>query len=93
MRFSQRSFSTAKRLAEIDDLHFHDLRRSAITRWIQQGNPIALAGKLAGHTQLQTTMKHYTSTDVEMVRVIAEKMNAFNSQVVYEVGAESELVS
>lgn len=76
----KRSFATAKRIAGIDDLHFHDLRRTAITRWIQQGNPLALAGKLAGHSQLQTTMKHYTSTDAEMVREIAEKMNTFHTQ-------------
>ncbi len=55
----KRSFATAKKLAGIEDLHFHDLRRTAITRWIQQGTPLALAGKLGGHTQLQTTMKHY----------------------------------
>jgi integrase len=76
----KRSFATAKRVAKIDDLHFHDLRRTAITRWIQQGIPLALSGKLAGHSQLQTTMKHYTSTDVEMVREIAEKINAFYTQ-------------
>lgn len=73
----KRSFATAKRLAGIDDLHFHDLRRSAITRWIQNDVPIALAGKLAGHSQLQTTMKHYTSTDAAMVSEISQKINAY----------------
>lgn len=72
----KRSWATAKRLAGIDDLRFHDLRRTAITRWIQQGNPIAFAGKIAGHSRLETTMKHYTSTDEEIVRGFAEKMNA-----------------
>jgi integrase len=76
----KRSFATAKRIAGIDDLHFHDLRRTAITRWIQQGNPLALAGKLAGHSQLQTTMKHYTSTDAEIVGEFAKKMNVVHSQ-------------
>jgi integrase len=76
----KRSFATAKRIAGIDDLHFHDLRRTAITRWIQQGAPIALAGKLGGHSQLQTTMKHYTATDSSIVREINERMNRFNSQ-------------
>lgn len=52
-----RFFATAKRLAGIEDLHFHDLRRTVVTRWIQQGNPLALAGKLAGHSQLQTSNK------------------------------------
>ncbi len=76
----KRSFATAKRLAGIEDLHFHDLRRTAITRWIQQGTPLALAGKLGGHTQLQTTMKHYTSNDAASVKEITERMNNFHAQ-------------
>lgn len=80
----KRSFATAKRLAGIDDLHFHDLRRTAITRWLQQGTSLAFAGKFAGHTQLQTTMKHYTSTDAGMIQELNEKMNNYNSQTVNE---------
>jgi integrase len=76
----KRSFATAKRLAGIDDLHFHDLRRTAITRWIQQGTSLAFAGKFAGHSQLQTTMKHYTATDNDMIRELNEKMNASHTQ-------------
>lgn len=75
----KRSFATAKSLAGIDDLHFHDLRRTAITRWIQQGTSLAFAGKFAGHSQLQTTMKHYTATDADMIKEVNERMNNFNS--------------
>jgi integrase len=77
----KRSFATAKRLAGIDDLHFHDLRRTAITRWLQQGTSLAFAGKFAGHSQLQTTMKHYTSTDAGMIQELNERMNNFNNQI------------
>ncbi len=48
----KRSFATAKRLAGIDDLHLHDLWRTAITRWLYQGMSLAFAGKFAGHSQL-----------------------------------------
>jgi len=89
----KRSFATAKRLAGIEDLHFHDLRRTAITRWIQQGTPLALAGKLGGHTQLQTTMKHYTSNDAASVKEITERMNNFHSQLNGVKQVESELVN
>ncbi len=89
----KRSFATAKKLAKIDDLHFHDLRRTAITRWIQQGTPLALAGKLGGHTQLQTTMKHYTANDADAVKEITERMNNFYSQLNGEKQIESELVN
>ncbi len=89
----KRSFATAKKLAKIDDLHFHDLRRTAITRWIQQGTPLALAGKLGGHTQLQTTMKHYTANDLGAVKEITERMNNFYSQLNEAKQTESELVN
>ncbi len=89
----QRSFGAAKRLAGIEDLHFHDLRRTAITRWIQQGTPLALAGKLGGHTQLQTTMKHYTANDAAAVKEITERMNNFYSQLSDTDQIESGLVN
>lgn len=89
----KRSFATAKRLAKINDLHFHDLRRTAITRWIQQGTPLALAGKLAGHTKLQTTMKHYTSTDSDIIQEINERMNKFNSLPEFNESSKSEFIN
>lgn len=89
----RRSFATAKRLAGIEDLHFHDLRRTAITRWIQQGTSLAFAGKFAGHSQLQTTMKHYTSTDADMVQELNEKMNVFHAQTNGKSQIESEMVN
>jgi integrase len=89
----KRSFATAKRLAGIDDLHFHDLRRTAITRWIQQGTPLALAGKLGGHSQLQTTMKHYTANDADSVKEITQRINTFYSQLDLKVTEESDLVN
>jgi integrase len=89
----KRSFATAKKLAKIKDLHFHDLRRTAITRWIQQGTPLALAGKLGGHTQLQTTMKHYTANDADAVKEITERMNNFYSQLSDKDQIESGLVN
>lgn len=92
----KRSWATAKEIAGIEDLHlhlhFHDLRRAAITRWIMQGNPIALAGKIAGHTNLETTMKHYTSADADIVHGFTEKMNAIHLQTIPET-AESEFVN
>lgn len=76
----KRSWATAKRIAGIDDLHFHDLRRTAITKWLQHGHPIALAGKIAGHSRLETTMKHYTAADEDIVRDFADQMNVFQDK-------------
>jgi len=77
----KRSWATAKRIAEIEDLHFHDLRRTALTRWQKAGLPIALAGKMAGHTNLQTTMKHYTATDAATASEFAERLNLLHADI------------
>jgi len=66
---------TALEFAGITDLHFHDLRRTAITRWQKMGLPLAFAGKLAGHSNPKTTQKHYTAADAETTAAFAETMN------------------
>lgn len=76
----KRSWATAKRIAGLEDLHFHDLRRTAITHWIQQGHPIALAGKVAGHSRIETTMKHYTGVDIDTIRRLVDSMNTANTK-------------
>lgn len=88
----KRSFTTAKKIAKIDDLHFHDLRRTAITRWLPH-IPLAIVAKLAGHAQVQTTMKHYTATNTDMIQEINEKMNAFHAQNNGRSQIESKLVN
>jgi integrase len=89
----KRSFATAKRIAGIEDLHFHDLRRTAITRWMQQGTSLAFAGKFAGHSQLQTTMKHYTATDASIIQEMNERMNNFNSPVEIKESQETDFIN
>jgi len=59
----KRSWATALRVAGIEGLTFHDLRRTFVTRLSVKGVPLAVAGKLAGHSTLATTQKHYISTD------------------------------
>jgi len=79
------SWRTAKRIAGIEDLHFHDLRASAITRWQRDGVPLAIASKIAGHSDTRTTAKYYTSADIEIVQALAETMNRRHA----EASAES----
>lgn len=68
-------WSTALSVAGISDLRFHDLRRTAITRWQIMGLPLAIAGKLAGHSNPKTTQKHYTAADAEITATFSETMN------------------
>jgi integrase len=74
----KRSWATAKRIARIDDLHFHDLRSTAITRMIDAGIPLPEVSKIVGHEKHATTVKHYVSLDGDMRRNIGETINTAN---------------
>jgi integrase len=75
----KRSWATAVKVANIDGLHFHDLRRTFVTRLQSGGVSIGIAAELAGHSRLETTQKHYTSTDnAAVVQDAAAKINAAN---------------
>jgi integrase len=74
----KRSWATANRIAGIEDLGFHDLRRTALTRWLEAGMPLPQVGKIAGHTQLQTTMKHYVAADAERVGHLTHLLNSIH---------------
>jgi len=76
----KRSWATAVRIAGIEGLTFHDLRRTFVTRLQAGGVSIGIAAELAGHSRLETTQKHYTSTDnASVVRDAADKIDAANN--------------
>lgn len=58
------SFNAATKEAGLDGVRFHDLRHTAITRLVRGGFSIGEAGKIAGHTQAQTTYR-YINTDAD----------------------------
>lgn len=75
----KRSWRTALKVAEIEGLTFHDLRRTFVTRLQADGLAIGIAAELAGHARIETTQKHYTSTDnVEVILEAAARINAAN---------------
>lgn len=79
----KKGWRSALRHANITDLHFHDLRRTAITRWQKMGLPLAFAGKLAGHANPKTTQKHYTAADAETTAAFTETMNQHHAASEY----------
>lgn len=77
----KRSWATAVKVAKIDGLNFHDLRRTFVTRLQTGGVSIGIAAELAGHSRLETTQKHYTSTDnAAVVLDAAARINAANEE-------------
>lgn len=61
-----RSVTTAWRLtcrrANIVDLHFHDLRREAGSRWLEGGVPLQVVRDWLGHTNISQTSTYLEST-------------------------------
>ena len=54
---------TACKLAEIVDLHFHDLRHTFGTRAADGGANLGDLQKVMGHAQLSTTMQYVHATE------------------------------
>lgn len=64
----KRGFKRACELANIEGLHFHDLRRTAISRWQAAGVSLTQAQKWAGHANSKMTLEVYTAADERMHR-------------------------
>jgi integrase len=58
------AFIRASKRAELNDLHFHDLRHEAITRLFEKGLNVMEVGSISGHKTLQM-LKRYTHLRVE----------------------------
>lgn len=56
------SWLGACRRAEVYDLHFHDLRREAGSRWMEAGVPLATIQKWLGHTNIAQTSTYLSTT-------------------------------
>jgi integrase len=58
------AWRTTCRKAGIEDLHFHDLRREAASRWLEAGVALLTVSYLLGHAQVTTTNAYSASSDV-----------------------------
>jgi len=56
--YIQRSFKTACRKANIDNLRFHDLRHTTATRLVESGVPLHAISKLLGHSTIKITERY-----------------------------------
>ena len=57
------AFESAAAHAGLSDVHFHDLRHTAITRMLEAGIPAPLVMKISGHTQQKTFMRYVNQTE------------------------------
>jgi integrase len=75
----KRAWKTACRLADIEDLHFHDLRHTAVTRLVATGLPSAEIMKISGHRQANTFLR-YVNPKTDTLHRAASMLNDFNKR-------------
>lgn len=69
----KRSWTTIRKQAGIEDVHFHDLRRS-LGAWMASGNAnLALIKGALGHKDMKTTMNVYARTKKDAEREAREE--------------------
>jgi len=78
----KKAFVSARTLAGLPDVRFHDLRHTAATRLVQ-GLPAPEVGRILGHTQINTTYR-YINANVETARRAADVL------AVYSEGVQSQ---
>lgn len=74
----KRSFMSARKIAGLSDVRFHDLRHTAATRLIQGHLPLQEVGRVLGHSQNSTTYR-YVNANAETVQRAAAIMDALNA--------------
>lgn len=56
------AWRTACDRAKLQDMHFHDLRREAGSRWMEAGVPLATIQRWLGHTNIAQTSTYLSTT-------------------------------
>jgi integrase len=58
------------KISTLDDITFHDLRHTGITRMIEEKNlPIAVVMKISGHTQMRTFMRYLNQSTASVYEI------------------------
>ncbi|MFT3745067.1 MAG: tyrosine-type recombinase/integrase [Pyrinomonadaceae bacterium] len=70
----QDSFRRACEKAKLPDVHFHDLRHTAITRMLEKGVPQPLVMKISGHTNIKTFLRYVNPTPAS-IAAIAQQLS------------------
>jgi hypothetical protein len=78
------TWKTCCRKAEVIDAHVHDIRHKAITDMGKRGYTIQQIAKIAGHSQILTTMR-YTHLRAEDTRKALESLGRRNKSEVGEL--------
>ncbi len=88
----KRAWESACTASGIAGLHFHDLRHTALTRFIQAGVPPLEVMKISGHTQMQT-LARYINPAGDSLRRAADALATFHAAQTDMPDTASEMVN
>jgi integrase len=74
------AFTSARKLAGLPDVRFHDLRHTHATRLVAAHIPLSEVGRALGHTQANTTYR-YVNANIETARRAAAVLDEFNRSI------------
>lgn len=87
-----KAFETARDMAKLENLHFHDCRHTATTRMIASGSPHVEVMKITGHKQLKTFLR-YLNIKQETTQKCASRLDEYLSQSQHSQKIETDFVS
>jgi integrase len=80
-----KGFKATIRRANIADLEWHDLRRTAGCRWLQSGRTMQEVSTMLGHSSVQVTERRYAFLEAEKVALaIARTKTGTSDQQISE---------
>ena len=71
--------------AAVPEDDFHALRKSCITNWLEAGVPPHEAQKMAGHSQIETTIRRYAKVDHTAIDRAREASTRYSKAVGHAV--------
>jgi integrase len=74
-----KGWDTARKTAELEGLHFHDLRRSAVRNMERAGIPRAVAMSITGH-RTESVCRRYDIVAEADLQAAGEKLAAYHQQ-------------
>lgn len=85
------AFGSACKEVGITDLHFHDLRHTAITRMVAAGLPAMEIMKVSGHSQINTFARYVNPTQAAVTK-IAEGLSKHNKSYSENIELDSNSI-
>lgn len=67
----------------IEDFHFHDLRHCAITRWVNDNQPILTIMKITGHNSLQSFKRYFNPEYTALKAVVNSPIKSLVHEMVH----------